>query len=81
MFQKCSLKQAAVLQLSKAITLIVTVLKLLQRKLSIHAVQCSVTFQNSVKWLIKNSTLTRSLVQSISLKIKAMFNYCNLQLV
>ena len=81
MFQKCSLKQVSVLQLSKAITLIVTVLKLLQRKLSIHAVQCSVTFQNSVKWLIKNSTLTRSLVQSISSKIKAMFNYCNLQLV
>ena len=81
MFQKCSLKQVAVLQLSKAIALIVTVLKLLQRKLSIHAVQCSATFQNSVKWLIKNSTLTRSLVQSISSKIKAMFNYCNLQLV
>ena len=81
MFQKCSLKQAAILQLSKAIALIMTVLKLLQRKLSIQAVECSVTLQNSVKWLIKNSTLTRGLVKSVSSKIKAMFNYCNLQLV
>ena len=51
MFQKCSLKQA-ILQLSKAITLIMIVL-ILQRKLLIHAVQCSVTFQNSINWLIK----------------------------
>ena len=46
MFQKCSLEQA-IPQLSKAITLIMIVL-ILQRKLLIHAVQYSVTFQNSV---------------------------------
>ena len=60
MFQKLSLKQA-ILQLSKAIALIIFL-----RKLSIHTVQCSVTFQNSINWLINSqrSTLTKSSEQS-----------------
>ena len=48
MFQKCSLKQA-ILQFSKAIPLII-----LQRKGSIHTVQCLGTFQNSGNWLIES---------------------------
>ena len=43
MFQKCNSKQV-ILQLSKVIALIMTVL-ILQGKLSIHTVQCNVTFQ------------------------------------
>ena len=80
MFQKCTLKQAAILQLSKAIALIKTVL-ILQRKLSIHAVQCSVIFQNIVNWLIKIQwiVLWQGVQYNPSSEIKAMFNYCNLQ--
>ena len=82
LFQKCSLKQAAILQLSKAIALIKTVL-VLQRKLSIHAVQCSVIFQNIVNWLIKIQwiALQQGVHHNPSSEIKVMFNYCNLQLV
>ena len=52
MFQKYSLKQA-ILQLSKAITLIMTVL-ILQQKLSTRTVPCCLSFQNNVNWLIKS---------------------------
>ena len=51
--------------------------------MSIHAVQCSVTFQNSINWLIKSQwiVLLQKVQNNPSLVIKAVFNYCNLQLV
>lgn len=55
MFQKYSLKQA-ILQLSKAITLIMTVL-ILQQKLSTRTVLCCLFFQNNVNWLNKSHEL------------------------
>lgn len=58
MFQKYSLKQA-ILQLSKAITLIMTVL-ILQQKLSTRTVPCCLSFQNNVNWLIKSQWIVPS---------------------
>ena len=58
MFQKYSLKQA-ILQLSKAITLIMTVLTL-QQKLSTRTVPCCLSFQNNVNWLIKSQWIVPS---------------------
>ena len=74
MFQKCSLIEI-ILQLLKAIALIMTVL-ILQRRLSIHLVQCSITFQNSVNWLIKiqSIVLWQRFQNNPSPFIKAMFN-------
>ena len=51
--------------------------------MSIHTVQCSVTFQNSINWLIESQwiVLLQKVQNNPSLVIKAVFNYCNLQLV
>ena len=44
MFQKCNSKQE-ILQLSKVIIALIMTVLILQGKLSIHTVQCNVTFQ------------------------------------